>query len=422
MNKLSQIILLLSFVFLFHFYANAQWVSQNSKTNENLNCSSFVDSLHGWIVGDHGTILHTTNSGNDWISQNAGVTADLASISFCDNLNGWVVGDSGTILKTDNGGNSWQKIQYDTSHLVRNYKVQCLSPSTVFILRDKFAGDYWTDERIWRTLDSGETWDDITPTMGRNGELADMQFLNPSLGWVSGASGVRIFGITFGNYWSWSSNTFNINFNNNLFRIFFDDSLHGWVANIGTLFGTSDGGKSWDTICKFHYNINGFCKRGQVGYKYGAGPSMIEKTTDGGSTWLTQTFPPSQSVTHMNFISSEIGWTTGINGSICHTNNGGITEVNNSVELLPNSYQLKQNYPNPFNPSTNISFFLPTRTLSSIIIYDILGREIATLINGTFPSGWHTVSWMPNNLGNGIYFYRLKTEFCVITKKMIYIK
>jgi photosystem II stability/assembly factor-like uncharacterized protein len=407
---------------LFPFLANAQWMVQNSGTSENLNHASFLDSLQGWVVGNHGTILHSSNGGNDWINQNTIITAELFSVSFCDNLNGWVVGDSGTILKTDNGGNSWQKIQHDTSHLVRNYKVQCLSPSTVFILRDKFAGDYWTDERIWRTLDSGETWDDITPTMGRNGELADMQFLNPSLGWVCGASGVRIFGITFGNYWSWSSNTFNINFHYSLFGISFEDTLHGWIADIGTIFGSSDGGKSWDTIYKFQYNINDFCKRGRVGYKCGDGTSMIEKTTDGGTTWLTQTLPTSQNATHINFISPEIGWTTGWNGSICHTNKGGITEVSNSLELLPTSYQMKQNYPNPFNPTTNISFFLPSRTYISIIIFDVLGSEVASLVNNTLPNGWHTVAWQPDNMGSGIYFYKLKAGSYPITKKMIYVK
>ena len=154
----------------------AQWLAQNSGTSENLNHASFVDSLHGWIVGDHGTILHSSNGGNIWISQNTIVNAKLYGVSFCDSLNGWAVGDRGTILKTGNGGDSWQKIQHDTSHLVRNYKVQCLSPSIIFILRDKYAGDYWTDERIWKSIDSGYTWKDITPILGLNLELLDMHF------------------------------------------------------------------------------------------------------------------------------------------------------------------------------------------------------------------------------------------------------
>jgi len=422
MNKPTQTIFLFTLIFIWHFfYANAQWISQNSNTTEHLNCLSFVDSLHGWIVGNNGTILCTTNSGNNWLIQNAGVTTELNGVSFCDMLNGWVVGDGGTILRTNDGGNNWEKIFNDTLHYVRNYKVQCLSPSTVFILRDKFAGDYWTDERIWRTLDSGTTWDDITPIMGLNGELRDMQFLNPSLGWICGSGGFRIFTTPFQNYWSWSNSTFSV-INYPLIRISFDDSLHGWIADIGKLFGTTNGGQSWDTLHKFYYNINDFCKRGQVAYKCGLGTNIIEKTTDGGSSWLVQSLPTSQNAVQISFFSSEFGWTIGWNGSICHTSNGGITEVRNDIELLPNSYQLKQNYPNPFNPSTNISFFLPTQTFSSIVIYDILGRKIATILNADLSSGWHTISWKPNNLGSGLYLYTLEVGSCVISKKMLYIK
>lgn len=89
---------------------------------------------------------------------------------------------------------------------------------------------------------------------------------------------------------------------------------------------------------------------------------------------------------------------------------------------LPNNVALNQNYPNPFNPTTTIRFGLPVQGDVQIVIYDILGRKIATLANRRFNAGFHTIRWEPDRLASGIYLYRLQTEEKIITKKMTFIK
>jgi beta-glucosidase len=90
--------------------------------------------------------------------------------------------------------------------------------------------------------------------------------------------------------------------------------------------------------------------------------------------------------------------------------------------LLPLVIKLYQNYPNPFNPTTSITYQLFTHGHATLKVYDVLGREITTLIDGEKPAGMHTVSWDASHLSSGMFFYRLKVGDFVDVKKMILMK
>jgi hypothetical protein len=93
-----------------------------------------------------------------------------------------------------------------------------------------------------------------------------------------------------------------------------------------------------------------------------------------------------------------------------------------SFEEVPTEYALYQNYPNPFNPSTTIEFDIPERTNVKLIIYDILGREIETLIDKELEPGKYKFNFNATNLPTGVYFYTLKTPKFIKTNKMLLIK
>jgi hypothetical protein len=97
-------------------------------------------------------------------------------------------------------------------------------------------------------------------------------------------------------------------------------------------------------------------------------------------------------------------------------------EGENSGTKLPNYFQLDQNYPNPFNPSTNISFSVGTYSHTSLRVYDMLGREVATLVNEQKPAGRYTVQWNAAGMSSGVYFYKLQTNEMTLQKKMILIR
>jgi Secretion system C-terminal sorting domain len=100
-----------------------------------------------------------------------------------------------------------------------------------------------------------------------------------------------------------------------------------------------------------------------------------------------------------------------------------ITGVSNSQEfLLPRSYRLNQNYPNPFNPSTTITFTLPLRSFVSLKVFDLIGREVATIVSEEMQAGNYTRQWNASDLPSGTYFYRLQAGSFVETKKLILLK
>jgi hypothetical protein len=101
-------------------------------------------------------------------------------------------------------------------------------------------------------------------------------------------------------------------------------------------------------------------------------------------------------------------------------NNTVVTEVEDVVQPL--NYSLQQNYPNPFNPSTTIEYSIPQSGLVTLKVFNVLGKEVATLVNGQNDAGNHTVEFNASALNSGVYFYKIESDNFVETKKMILLK
>ena len=102
------------------------------------------------------------------------------------------------------------------------------------------------------------------------------------------------------------------------------------------------------------------------------------------------------------------------------TNVGTLTGILVPAEAaVPLRYELWQNYPNPFNPSTTIAFSVPEPTLISLKIFNLCGREVATLANRRFPPGRYKIVWNATGRASGVYFYRLRANGFVAVRKML---
>jgi len=99
----------------------------------------------------------------------------------------------------------------------------------------------------------------------------------------------------------------------------------------------------------------------------------------------------------------------------------GATDVKDDKAVLE-AYELSQNYPNPFNPTTTIEYKIPESGLVTIKVYDILGREVQTLVDQQLPAGFYETQFDGSNLASGIYFYRIKAGKFVQTKKLMLLK
>jgi len=103
----------------------------------------------------------------------------------------------------------------------------------------------------------------------------------------------------------------------------------------------------------------------------------------------------------------------------------GTVEYSNEAEVtvtVPEKFELSQNYPNPFNPSTKIKYQIATSNPVSLKIYDVLGNEVASLINEVQPAGNYEVTFDARSLSSGTYFYKLQAGSFVKTKKMVLLK
>jgi hypothetical protein len=99
-----------------------------------------------------------------------------------------------------------------------------------------------------------------------------------------------------------------------------------------------------------------------------------------------------------------------------------LTDVKDNISNLPESFSLSQNYPNPFNPSTTISYSLPKSGHTTLKVFNILGNEVANLVNEDKAAGQYNVKFDASNLPSGIYFYKIQSGSFVETKKMILLK
>ena len=94
----------------------------------------------------------------------------------------------------------------------------------------------------------------------------------------------------------------------------------------------------------------------------------------------------------------------------------------NENNLPPSTYMLEQNFPNPFNSATTISYQIPSRAQVVLKIYDILGREVTTIVNSKQYAGYYEYQWNPQNMASGIYFYSLIAGDVQLQKKMVLLK
>ena len=120
---------------------------------------------------------------------------------------------------------------------------------------------------------------------------------------------------------------------------------------------------------------------------------------------------------------SELFTSTGkfvIEDMMIGTTNGELIDV--SVTIIPDEYTLDRAYPNPFNPVTTLSFTLPVESEVALSIYNLQGREVATLIDANMEAGYHSVVWNADEFSSGMYFVKMISGEFVNTQKLMLIK
>ena len=133
----------------------------------------------------------------------------------------------------------------------------------------------------------------------------------------------------------------------------------------------------------------------------------------------------SNSQKEYNFIDTEISSSGIYYYRLKQIDNDGAYEFSNQIEVnfnVPDNFELSQNYPNPFNPSTTISFNLPKSGVVTLRVYNLMGEEVKTLVEGYREAGIYKVNFNAEELASGMYLYRLNTNGFTETKKLLFMK
>ena len=155
---------------------------------------------------------------------------------------------------------------------------------------------------------------------------------------------------------------------------------------------------------------------------FGPGVDTIFSTTDTTVTFSSGIIQSSSSYVLTGYVTNGYD-TTATSNSIFFLTALGVTNVEEASTSIPKSYALYQNYPNPFNPQTTISYSLPQVSSVTLKVYDLMGREVAALIqNERKAPGNYEISFDASHLSSGVYFYKLQTERFIKTKQMVLVK
>lgn len=421
----------------------AQWQIQSSATTQDLNDVYFADNEHGWIVGDEGIILYTEDGGTTWNAQESGTGFDLKSVHFINQDTGWVAGnemqgnpDQGIIIGTINGGVDWQEMYFDSLYAFKDITFIDKQNGWAVGHKPVFFGN---TSKIIRTSDGGETWEEIQ-IFGVY--IMDMHFADASRGWAVGGNFVStqyprgyIYHTENGGD-SWIAQV-DAYYGEAYYSVCFIDSLCGWaVAGYGnseftSIRHTTDGGDFWNfqnsltnralADIYFTNSLNGWAIGGH-NYLSNYDTSIIIHTNDAGIEWNYQTYPTTQVLKSVFFTDADCGWIVGEGGTIMHTDNGGITAVEEDPFTGHKNRIQLHCFPNPFSSSTTIEFELQEPGKTETKVYNQTGRLIEEVVQETGQKGKNKFIWQVNDLSPGIYFIRLQIGNEIITKKVIKLK
>ena len=367
------------------------------------------------------------------------------SIAGIDSDSAIVGSEFGKVYKTTNRGYNWSEILNagENTYVVNAIEFSRQQRNTGYVFCSRPYGP--AGFKIYKTTDLGNTWQMFTPNFGNyygiTACVTDSIHVWYSLGCItSNCPSVRIAYTTNGGLsWLFSDREPGRRLSNAV--TFKDDNLYGisfsHLNNTSEIMSYShNGGLNWTGQFAFPVNFSPSSlvsvPASTVWYLGGVGLDSnnilnhIYKSTDEGLHWTDMTFESNSGlVTDLEAVklSGKIyAWSsTGVK-IFKLIDTAVVIGVNNSEINVPSEYFLHQNYPNPFNPITTISFDLPENSYVTLKIFDLTGREIANLADGSLTSGTHKIEFDGTGIASGIYFYVITAGEYIMRKKMVLLK
>ena len=343
----------------------ANW-TQISSADSDIDILSIVMLNSNILAGTWDGFYLSTDWGATWNAITpAGVPTDIAIWSIAMINNSLFAGATGDIYKSSDNGNSWTEVNSGIPLDARITSIVA-SGSTIF------AGS--AGSGIFKTTNGGSSWTEI------NSGLTNMHIFQLAV------IGTKLLAVT-----------------------------------LDSVFVSDNDGITWAEETSSLENVNCFVAVNDQ-LLAGTDDNGVYLSGDDGGIWASFSSGLPGNTRVWSLTVSSDGIFAGTNRGIWRRPLSEMTtDVKNSIEL-PKNFSLEQNYPNPFNPTTTINYSLPKRSLVTLKIYDVLGREIATLVNEEKNSGTYKVIWDAKNMTSGVYFYQLRVGSFSQTEKMILLR
>lgn len=436
------------------------WTVQNdSMPNVIISDIHFYDENIGGAVGSSGLLMTTVDGGQTWAQRDLGVFYYVSFIRYASPAVAYVGTDiySGAIYKTTDAGETWA---IDPTFRPAKYRVGEFISATTGIIYGLSLGNPGQDRSFYKTTDGGLTWTDSQIQNPEVGVINNMEFVNDTLGY-------------FANYSVWNSQFYrsmdgglNWQVDLNVPAGFFDYKFFNPNSGIAfrpkndpknEFYYTTDGGFNWQpgSVPDSSLHIRDLF----VLLEMPTAPTLLSPAnnarivSDSVSFDWSEIYKPRQyhlqiatDLAFSNIIHEVTGLSSqlpigGMNSGTYYwrvqaTNHGslqsqwsspnkfhiqGVTGLENS-ENLPAKFALYPNFPNPFNPVTTIRFELANPERVNLVVYDISGQKVRTLVDGNKTAGQHEVSFDATNLPSGFYFYSITTGVFSATQRMILVK
>jgi len=371
----------------------------------------FFNKQYGVMAASPGIIQITTNSGFTWEQVFQHSSAKMQNVKVFQPDTVYIYGSFTALYRSYDRGLTW-----NTKGTPAGYDADFPTTQVGYIVGETMT--------MYKTIDAGFHWKRYKMGNGLQ-RMNDVHFISEKEGWTVGGAtnteGIIMHtsdGLNFEIQYNKPDIVYHI--------VKFYDANNGWVFGYETdddrvLLSTSDGGSTWKEILR----TNSFSDFHLFGPQHGialAGSGGFYETTDGGESWEISVLPSNRAYSIFALDREHIWLSTGT-GMLSTLSEPILVDVEDSENLDKEfTFSLNNNYPNPFNPTTTITFTLPEPQKISLKVFNMLGKEVATLFAGSVSAGEHNIKFDGTNLSSGIYFYQLITPENSITKKMILIK
>lgn len=385
----------------------ATWNLQNNGINNGASFALYVTPTGIVINGLRGNIEVSTDNG---------ATFTRVNLPLGELINAILGNGNGTIVICANDGIATSQDNGVTWASTSNLGFECLAMDQN---GDFLAGG---SNGVYKSTDNGQSW----ASLGGGGNVTGL-FVTANGTILAGSYNAGIRQST-DNGATWTDV-----YSTNITVIEFGQTSDGaiYTNTLLSLLKSTDDGANWETVSTniFQQHLSLIAKDNVL--LLGT-PAGLYKSADGGANWTNHS--DGMLWTFLDYMSlSNDGYLYGTGGSgIYKSAQSVLTGIGDFAGELPEGFALSQNYPNPFNPNTTITFNLPQNGRSGLglvelKIFDLLGKEVKTLISQPIAAGFHSVQWDGNNnagqpVASGVYLYRLSAGELVATQKMMLLR